>query len=92
MFEITFIIMFLIGLLGHLFATLVEDSIKAKRRVSIKEFMNLHPWQLPLSTVLSIAAYALIFEAGQLNLIGAIAAGYMGDSIVKKAMSGVKLK
>lgn len=92
MLEIKLIIAFSLGLLAHLFATLVEDSVKAKRRVSIKEFMELHPWQLPLSFTLSFAAYALFYEMGQLNLISAIAAGYMGDSIVKKAMSGVKIK
>jgi len=29
---------------------------------------------------------------GQLNEVAALAAGYMGDSIVKKAMSGISVK
>ena len=92
MLETKLIVAFVIGLLAHLFATLVEDSVKAKKRITIKEFMDLHPWQIPLSITLSVAAYGLFYEMNQLNMISAIAAGYMGDSIVKKAMSGVKLK
>lgn len=92
MIEPTLILAFLLGLLGHLFATLFEDSLKMKRRVTLAEFNELHPWQIPLSITLSVGAYVSFYEMGQLNIVSAIAAGYMGDSIVKKAMSGVKLK
>jgi len=92
MFEIKLIVALLIGILAHLLATLVEDSKLYQRRVSIKEFRDIHPYQLPLSILFSLMAYALFFELEQLNLVSAIAAGYMGDSIVKKAMNGVNVK
>lgn len=91
MFEPLLIFCFFLGGLAHLFGTLIENSKMSGKKISLKYFIELHPYQLGLSLVFSIAAYILLFKMGQLNEIGALAAGYMGDSIVKKAMSNVKV-
>lgn len=92
MLEPKLITVFLVCLVGHFLWTLLEVSKEKKRRVGIKEYIDTHPWQVPLSILMSIAAYVILYDTGQLNMIGAAAAGYMGDSITKKALNMVKIK
>jgi len=92
MLDPLLIFCFFLGGIAHLLGTLIEESKKSGKKISLKYFVELHPYQLGLSLVFSVAAYIFLFKMGQLNEVAALAAGYMGDSIVKKAMSGVNVK
>lgn len=79
-----FIIPFILGGAGHILATLIEESKRAGKTITIRIYQDLHPYQLSLSIIMSIAAFYMLHEANQLNIASAVAAGYMGDSIVNK--------
>lgn len=87
-----FILALALGTGAHLLTTLIEESSKAGRRITLTEFEQLHPYQLTLSLILSIAAYIIFFRMNELNVVSAFSAGYIGDSLVKKAMGKVHLK
>lgn len=85
--EISNIIMLLLGGISHLMGTLAEESKQAGHRLTIFEFSNMKPYRLTYGLAVSVAAYVFIADAGQLTTVSAFAAGYMGDSVVKKIMA-----
>ncbi len=84
MMELTNILLLLLGSTIHLLGTLAEESKSVKRRISLIEYSNKYPYQIALGFGLSVAAYFLMEQAGQLNPAMAFTCGYMGDSIIKK--------
>lgn len=84
------IIPFALGGIAHILLTLVEESKRLGKHITIKSYQDLHPYQLALSSILSILAFWMVGEMNQLNTISAIACGYMGDSMVKKYLKSNK--
>lgn len=84
MIDPLMMLMLVLGTVIHVIGTLAEESKEVGRRVSLKEYSDKHPYQTVMGIGLSIVAYFLMHEAGQLNLAVAFACGYTGDSIIKK--------
>jgi hypothetical protein len=80
-----------LGTVIHVIGTLAEDSKRAGRKVTLKEYSDAHPYQTVLGVGLSIAAFFLMDMAGQLNPAMAFACGYTGDSIIKKFTNATEI-
>lgn len=85
------ILMLVLGTVIHVIGTLAEESKEVGRRVSLGEYSDQHPYQTVMGVGLSVVAYFLMQEAGQLNLAVAFACGYGGDSIIKKFTNATEI-
>jgi len=88
--HFAFAIMTLLGGAVHLLGTLMEHSAELGRRMTIKQYRKKYPYQLLYGFFAAIACYLIVWKMGELNIISALACGYMGDSLIKKKMAMVK--
>lgn len=88
--HFTFVIMMLLGGSVHLLGTLMEHSAELGRRMTIKQYRKKYPYQLVYGFLAAIACYLIAWKMGELNILSALACGYMGDSLIKKKMAMVK--
>ena len=88
--HFTFTIMMLLGGAVHLLGTLMEHSAELGRRMTIEQYRKKYPYQLIYGFLAAIACYLIAWKMGELNILSALACGYMGDSLIKKKMAMVK--
>lgn len=91
MLDPVVMLLLVLGTVVHVVGTLMEDSKRAGRRVTLKEYSDSHPYQIALGLGLSMSAYVLMDFAGQLNASMAFACGYGGDSIIKKFINATEI-
>ncbi len=85
------LVMFLGGML-HLIGSLAEESKLQNKRIGFLAYQKKYPYQILYGLISSVCCYLIIWKMGELNTVSAMAAGYMGDSLVKKFMGSVNLK
>ncbi|MDY6979358.1 MAG: hypothetical protein SV201_05715 [Pseudomonadota bacterium] len=79
----------IIGGAVHLFWSLKEESKAQGRKVTLADYRNARPYKVETGMGLSLIAYLGAAASGQMNVLVAIACGYMGDSMAKKFMNTV---
>jgi len=88
--HFVFSTMMVLGGAVHLLGTLMEHSAELGKRMTIKQYRKKYPYQLIYGFLAAIACYLIAWKMGELNILSALACGYMGDSLIKKKMAMVK--
>ena len=83
-------VVMLLGGAVHLLGTLMEHSNELGRRMTIKQYRKKYPYQMLYGFFAGVACYLIAWKMGELNILSALACGYMGDSLIKKKMALVK--
>lgn len=80
-----------IGGAWHLVWTLYEEqkTTGSRNPITIKRYRKTHPYKLEMGFLAALSALLLMWGMDQLNIGMAVACGYMGDSIAKKAMNSL---
>ena len=79
----------LLGGAWHLTWTLYEEHKKTGQTTGLKQYRELHPYKLELGFLSALSALLIIWSMGQMNIAMAVACGYMGDSMAKKALNSI---
>lgn len=79
----TLAVMVVFGLAAHFLAKLIELR-RTDPTLTAKRYWQARPYQVAYSVVSAAAAGFVLFRLGELTLLGALAVGYMSDSVMDK--------
>lgn len=83
-------IMFL-GHLSHVLKVVIQLR-ETDRTMSLRQYIKDRPYKTVLALCGSVVGYLILSDTGQLTMVGAMAVGYMADSVFDVAANKTRMQ